>query len=146
MTDNLKFYYKTDNQTDDKNIINTKECIENISNTKYYQGYIDYRFALENITLFEKLVTENIKAKITIIKLHDEILDTYKNIFDFIASGGNLVYHYGGIMKKHKPVTEKKLAMKRELLKDIRHRRHGCIIGNLPNYEIEKEICSIMRV
>jgi len=144
MTYNLKFYYSTQSQIDGKNIIETKECIENIAKNKYFEGYIDYRFALKNITLFEKLVQDNIKAEITIVNLHDEIIDTYKKIFDFIAKGGNLIYHTAGIVKKHTPQKTKELSVKREILKDMKHIWHGCIIGDVSTYYEERKICSLI--
>jgi sulfur carrier protein ThiS len=141
---NLKFYYSKNSPIGSKNIINTKECIKNIDRSKNFQGDIDYRFALQNITLFENLAQSNIKTEITIVNLHDEIIDTYKDIFNFIANGGKLIYHTFGIVKKQKPQTIKKLATKREILKDLKHVWHGCIIEANSDFYEERKICSLI--
>ncbi len=125
------------------NIMCNKEDIENIQSTEIYTGSIDYRIALENISIFEELVFQDKAAEIIIYNLDNEILDVYKKIFDFIARGGNLIYHVGGIIKKQTPEKIQSLKYEKELLKDIRYRFFGCF-GGFGNFNEEREICSII--
>ena len=141
----MTFKYKTDNlPKESSSIIRTKECIENIQHIKNYQGYIDYKFALENITLFEELSFKNINAEITLYNLDKGLIDIYKQIFEFIANGGYLIYHSGGIVKRNKPEQARRLAYKRRLLSDLKQVFHGCLGKQSANYEEEQKICSLI--
>jgi len=117
----MTFKYQIDNPPKEaKNIILTKECIKNIQNIQNYQGYIDYKFALENVTLFEELSFQNSNAEITLYNLNQELVDIYKEIFEFIANGGFLIYRTGGIIKYREPEKARKLAYKKRLLSDLK--------------------------
>jgi len=141
----MTFKYKTDNlPKESSNIIRTKECIENIQYIKNYQGDIDYKFALENITLFEELSFQDNKAEITLYNLDQGLVDIYKQIFEFIANGGYLIYHSGGIVKRHKPEQARRLAYKRRLLSDLKQVYHTCFRRKSANYEEEQKICSLI--
>jgi len=124
-------------------IIQNKESIEDIHGVKNYKGYVDYKVALENVSLFEELCFQNSNAEITIYNLDEDIVDIYKQIFEFIVNGGYLIYHSGGIVKRHSPEKTKELVYKREILGDLKQIFHGCLIGSA-NYKREKEICSLI--
>jgi len=72
-----------------------------------------------------------------------EIVDTYKHIFEFIANGGYLIYHTGGIVKRHSQEKTRRLAYERKMLSDLKQIFHGCFVRSI-NYEQEKEICSLV--
>ena len=128
---------------EDSSIIQNKKCIENIRNIENYKGYIDYKIALENISLFEELSFQDNSAEITLYNLDEEIVDIYKQIFEFIANGGYLIYHSGGIVKRHSPEKTRRLAYERKTLSDLKQIFHGCF-GRSVNYSQEKEICSLI--
>jgi len=100
----ITFSYKIDKLPKKyKNIIETRESIENIHMIDNYQDLIDYKIALENVSSFEELCFQDSNAEITLYNLNEEIIDIYKQIFEFIANGGYLIYHSGGIVKCHSP-------------------------------------------
>ena len=140
----MTFKYTTTNEINkNSDILSTKKNIEDIQNFENYKGYIDYKIALENISIFEELVFQNTTAEIIIYNLDEEMLETYKKIFNFIANGGNLIYHKGGIVKRLTLKRQQELKYKKELLKDMRFRFHGCFVGS-GNYTQEHEICSLI--
>lgn len=124
-------------------IVQTKECIEAIHNIENYKGYIDYKIALENVSLFEELCFQNNSAEITLYNLDEEIVDIYKQIFEFIANGGYLIYHTAGIVKRHSPEKARRLAYERKKLSDLKQIFHGCFVRSV-NYAREKKICSLI--
>lgn len=140
----MTFRYITENlSTEANNMIQTKEYIEDIHNIENYKGYIDYKIALENVSLFEELCLQDNCAEITLCNLDEEIVDIYKQIFEFIANGGYLIYHSGGIVKRHSPEKTRRLAYERKILSDLKQIFHGCFVRSV-NYKQEKEICSLI--
>lgn len=140
----ITFRYKTDylpKKSD--NIIKTRESIENIHRVENYKGYIDYKIALGNVSLFEELCFQDNRAEITLYNLDEEIVDIYKQIFEFIANGGYLIYHTAGIVKRHSPEETRRLAYKRKILSDLRGIFHGCFFDRV-KHEEELEICSLI--
>jgi len=125
------------------NILETKECIEDINNIENYKGYIDYKIALENVSLFEELSFQDNSAEITLYNLDKEIVDIYKQIFEFLANGGYLIYHSGGIVKRHSSEKTRRLAYERKMLSDLKQIFHGCFVRSV-NYKQEREICSLI--
>ena len=140
----MTFRYITDKLSNEaNNIIKNKECIEDIHNIKNYKGYIDYKIALENVSLFEELSFQDNSAEITLYNLDEKIVDVYKQIFEFITNGGYLIYHTGGIVKRHSPEKTRRLAYERKMLSDLKQIFHGCFVRSV-NYKQEKEICSLI--
>jgi len=143
-TKKLIFKYETDSLPNESNyIIKTRESLENIHDAENYEGHIDYKIALENISLFEELYFQDISAEITLYNLTEEIIDIYKQIFEFIANGGYLISHTAGIVKRHSPEKTRELKYKRKVLKDLKHFFHGCFVRSI-NFEKEQEISSLI--
>ena len=142
-TRKLKFILTTDYQARD-NVLFTKEELE-----KNACGHISihWQLALENITYFEKLVNENREMMVAIYGLHEDQVERYHKIFQFISEWGHLIYHNRiGLVKKHKSLEKtKRLKLKAELLKDLDYKGYGCF-GPKRSKKLEKEqeICNLI--
>ena len=119
----LIFEYSCE-QVDD--ISFSRNAIINLSNNLI----IDYNHALEYVTLFETRVKELSQSyTVTIVNLNEDILVTYKTIFDYVANGGSLVYHdMRGIPKKLYGNKKYLPNAKKELLCDLEYCMHGDIV------------------
>ena len=106
---------------------------------------LDYKLALENICIFHGLVgTLKYNCSVLIVNLDEELVESYRLIFDYIANGGDLIYHSGGIVKKLSFEEKRKRTLINKVMKDFKQRRHGCIIVNTPNYIREREISELV--
>jgi len=140
----IKFKYKTDSLPKEANyIVKNRESLEKIHNIRNYKGYMDYKIALENVILFEELCFQDISAEIILYNLDEERIDMYKQIFEFIANGGYLIYHTAGVVKRHSPEKTRELKYKRQVLNDLKQIFHGCFVRAV-NFEQERKICSLI--
>jgi len=140
----IKFKYKTDSLPEEANyIVKNRESLENMHNTENYEGHMDYKIALENVSLFEELCFQDISAEIILYNLDEERIDIYKQIFEFIANGGYLIYHTAGVLKRHSPKKTRELNYKSLVLNDLKQIFHGCFVRAV-NFEKEQEISSLI--
>lgn len=119
-------------------ILQTVDEIKNISNYNSDKICIDYKVALENIQTFKSSVAKDIEIIITITGIKKERLKDIQSIFDFILSGGEIIYHKMGIVKK--PTDEQ---IKEQNLREMYHiptKSHGCIVSRDDKFKDEQYI------
>jgi len=136
----LIFDYTTD-IIEDSEIISSE--ILNIDINKEFT--LDCKSALENLYIFHALVgTLKYNYSVLIGNLDEDLLDSYRLIFSHIADGGDLIYHYGGIVKKLSFEQKKENALIKEILKDFKYKGHGCLVSRTQKYLKEKEIAELV--
>ena len=130
----LKFKYTTDIVENSDDILDLNQHLT-----------LDYKLALENISFFQKKVG-TLKKDCTILigNIDKDKLEDYRLIFNYISDGGDLIYHYGGIVKKPSLKKKKRDALIRKTLKDFRFMWHGCIGIRTKHYFKEKKICELI--
>jgi len=106
---------------------------------------LDYKLALEIICVFHGLVgTLKYNCSVLIGNIDEELVESYRLIFDHIADGGDLIYHYGGIVKNLSFEEKRKRTLINKVMKDFKYRRHGCLMVKTPNYIKEREISELV--
>jgi hypothetical protein len=138
-TTNCKIKFVCVNEVEDcTQTLQTDEEIKNIENYSTDKICIDYKVALENIKLFESMIAKDIEVIITIIDIPKERIQDIQSIFNLISSGGEIIYHKMGIVKKATDTQRKEQNLREKY--QIPTKFHGCVVDRDEKMRIEQNI------